>query len=127
MKSSFCMMSASSMEVSSTIRTFVSRHRRVAFSLLITLSATNLGLPAHSPAPMNLWMVHPPIATAAMPVGAVTATASALPPCFSRKSATKVCRTNDLPVPAAPWKNTFRPRRSAASTTNLCSAFIFVS
>ena len=65
---------------------------------------------------MNLWIVQPPIATAAIPVGAVTATASEAP-CFSRRSATRVCRTNDCPPPPRRGKTRFardaapRPRR----------------
>ncbi|KAK3805084.1 MAG: hypothetical protein JOS17DRAFT_693002, partial [Linnemannia elongata] len=64
---------------------------------------------APNPTPTNECSVQPPMLQAAMPVDAVTATASS--------------RSNtDLPVPADPVKNTFRPYRMTCSRTCRCSS-----
>lgn len=73
------------------------------------------------PTPPKLCSVIPPTLHAAIPVDAVTATASDLLRYFSFSSAMMLRSSTDLPVPADPVKKTFLPCFTTASSTRCCS------
>ncbi len=85
--------------LSSMISTLVLNHLVMAFLfrlMLVTSWPTSL---VPSPTPLNECSVCPPMLHAAMPVDAVTATASALRTCFLRRLPMISRRRTDLPVP----------------------------
>mmetsp|Transcript_16852 Transcript_16852/g.37416 ORF Transcript_16852/g.37416 Transcript_16852/m.37416 type:complete len:236 (-) Transcript_16852:855-1562(-) len=72
--------SLSSMDISSIISTLHLDHLSTAAADFMTLFIRTAGSPLPNPIPANLCSVWPPMLIAAMPVGAVTATASS--PCL---------------------------------------------
>mmetsp|Transcript_48497 Transcript_48497/g.110121 ORF Transcript_48497/g.110121 Transcript_48497/m.110121 type:complete len:292 (+) Transcript_48497:962-1837(+) len=114
--------SESSMDTSSIMSTLAARHRAHAGPLARTLATTASGRPLASPTPAQLWIVTPPTLVAAMPVGAVTATAPSCPAArFLSSWITKRSR-KDFPVPAAPLKKA-EPPASTNSAAARCPAF----
>ena len=87
------------MEISSIIKTLVSRHLVKAFLFLLIFFIKFSTLPCPKPNPAKLWRVIPPILQAARPVEAVTATPLGY---LSRKDLIILRSNTDLPVPADP-------------------------
>ena len=84
---------------SSMINTFVLTHRATAFFCFLIFPTSCLGSSIPSPTPPNECRVVPPMLHAAMPVEAVTATASGAVTNFFRSAAIISLSKTDLPVP----------------------------
>lgn len=108
-------------ETSSMIRTCVRIHRVTAARFRRMYVRRRSGVSLARPTPPKLCSVIPPMLQAAMPVEAVTATASTLLWYFWRRS-WMICRSRcDLPAPAEPVKKTLRPCVTTASRMRCCS------
>lgn len=89
--------------------TFVRSQRGTAFLFFLMRLQSSSAESRAKPAPPNAWSVTPPMLQAAIPVDAVTATASFVLAYFFLR-ATMISRSKtDFPVPAEPVKNTFTP------------------
>jgi hypothetical protein len=111
MYSSFSKRCPSSMDTSSTTSVCTARQRFAVWLLRSTSAARRSAVPWPSPMPAKEWIVTPPMLQAAMPVGAVTTTASDRPAaaCLSLRPAMMRRRRKDLPVPALPVKKMLLP------------------
>ena len=81
------------------MRTFVLNHLAAAFLFFFTLPAKTSGFSMPKPTPPNECRVTPPMLQAAIPVEAVTATASADAAYFLRRLFMISRRRTDFPVP----------------------------
>lgn len=110
--SSLSNRSASTIEISSRMRHLVRCHRVTDFLFLLILFTIWSTGSMHSPAPLKLCRVTPPILQAAIPVDAVTATASADWPRFPRRLRMISRKRTDFPVPYREMCNVFSYPRS---------------
>lgn len=97
----------STIDTSSIINTFVFVHLPEAFLFNLSFLRSISGVSVASPTPPNECKVTPPMLQAAIPVEAVTATASGFLAYLFRKPWIISRSRTDLPVPALPVKNTF--------------------
>lgn len=101
-------------------KTSVLFHLEDALRFIMTFLTSSSGFSLPRPIPAKLWIVVPPMLQAAIPVEAVTATASGRLTCLLRRSLMICLRRTDLPVPALPVKKTDCPDMTSDSTAR-CS------